>query len=162
MIQLGDHSLFVKSRVHKFTKPQEKSLKIRKQERYGYSLLFFRELGQNISIHWEIYQNQFPISRNCMGFLIHQLFIQFPQYGNILVSPTIFLQYDIVLGTFSVELQSEKTNAYEKRTTRTSFKNVVKKIFLFLKFPYENHHFTCFSPVLFKTVSRKLVLGLKL
>ena len=46
--------------------------------------------------------------------------------------------------------------------TQTSFTDFVKKIFLFLKFFWENHHFTFFSPVWSKTVSRKLVLGLKL
>ena len=47
----------------------------------------------------------------------------------------------IVLGTFPVKLQSEKTNAYEKRILRLLLQAMLKQ---------------------FKTVSRKLVLGLKL
>ena len=49
--------------------------------------------------------------------------------------------------------------------TQTCFTGFVKKIFLFLKVPRENRYFISFFfflPVWFKTVSRKLVLGLKL
>ena len=40
--------------------------------------------------------------------------------------PTILAVY-IVLGTFSVELQSEKTNAYEKRLLRLLLQALLKK-----------------------------------
>ena len=56
--------------------------------------------------------------------------------------PTILAAF-IVLRTFSVELQSGKTNSYEKRLPR-----------LLLQ--------AFFSPAWFKTVSRKLVLELNL
>ena len=46
--------------------------------------------------------------------------------------------------------------------TQISFAGFLKKIFLFLKVPCEKRYFTFFSPVWFKTVSRKLVLELKL
>ena len=40
--------------------------------------------------------------------------------------PTILAVY-IVLGTFSVELQSEKTNTYEKRLLRLLLQTLLKK-----------------------------------
>ena len=57
--------------------------------------------------------------------------------------PTILVVY-IVLGRFSVELQSEKANEYEKILVRLLLQVLLKKIFLVLKFPYENRHFTFF------------------
>ena len=61
----------------------------------------------------------------------------------IYLYPTILAVY-IVLGTFSVELQSEKTNGYEKRLLRLLLQALLKKTFLFLKFPCENRYFTFF------------------
>ena len=57
--------------------------------------------------------------------------------------PTILAVY-ITLGTFSVELQSEKTNAYEERLLRLLLQALLKIIFLFSKFPCENRHFIFF------------------
>ena len=51
----------------------------------------------------------------------------------------IILAVYIVLGTFFVELQSQKTNAYEKKDCK-----LYDRIFLFFKIPCENRHFTFF------------------
>ena len=80
----------------------------------------------------------------------------------IYLYPSILAVY-IVLGTFSAELQSEKTNAYKNKTTQTSLTGFVKKIFLFLKISLQEPPFHFFfSPAWFKTVSMKSILRLKL
>ena len=56
----------------------------------------------------------------------------------------IILAVYIILGTFSVDLQSEKSNTYEKRLLRLLLQALLK-IFFFLKFPWENDRFQyCF------------------